>query len=100
MNRTAAAITPPATLTKDEYHRYYVQWCEHNTKGGYVIDEVVAAGNHVGVAVQFFTVARPGGQQKMTEEIHIIELDAHHRVRRGYFYEDDRCGSPDSPCSW
>jgi ketosteroid isomerase-like protein len=87
-------------VSKSDYHTGFEKWIAGNEKGGYIVTQILADGNWVGVAVQFLTRAAGSGQQKMTSEIHLIELDAQLKIRRAYFYETDRCGYPASPCAW
>jgi hypothetical protein len=89
-----------AVVSKADYHKGFLEWISKNRKGGYVISEIVAHGNWVGVSVQFLTQSLENGQQKMTAEIHLFQLDEEMKVRRAYFYETNLCAYPSCPCSW
>jgi quinol monooxygenase YgiN len=96
---------PPPAVSKDAYRTGFAEWCAANREGGFILGEVVAHGSYVGLRVQFITEVRPDqsrlpGQQRMTDEIHVFELDERLEIRRAYFFETNMCGCPTSPCEW
>lgn len=90
---------PSTPVTKDAYHDGFVKWTKANRKGASLVDQAIANGAYVATSVQFLTESLEG-QQKMTNEIHIIELDSDLLIRRAFFYETNLCGNPASPCAW
>lgn len=92
-----------APVNRKQYHQGFLDWCQHNYPGGSIVNEVVVCGSWVATVVQFLTEEKSDGQQKMTNEIHFMQLDSDHKMLRQFFYETDRCGPTPitgKPCKW
>ncbi len=92
--------TTAVPVLREKMRQGYLGWVDGNTPGGFAVDDIIANGRYVAVAVQFLTVAKATGQQKMTNETHVFELTTDLEMLRAYFYYTNRCGYPSSPCAW